>query len=136
MFPPQLTLTALPVRQDTSIPSLVLQLFLEHLSNLQPMIRLMDSAAGHCLVHSNATRAGEESSGISDHSCMEEDATAKGVDTEADKHGMDTISDEHAASDGKEEPENPPTQDTLTGVSQVFGMHEDFDSRSNPREKV
>ena len=37
------------------------------------------------------------------------------------------------ASDGEE---HPYTQDTLTGISQVFGTHEDTDPESEPKEKI
>ena len=40
------------------------------------------------------------------------------------------------ASNGKEGQGHPQIQDTLTGISQVFGTHEDTDSESNPREKI
>ena len=40
------------------------------------------------------------------------------------------------ASDGKEGQECPHTQDTLTGISQVFGEHEDTDPESEPEEKI
>ena len=40
------------------------------------------------------------------------------------------------ASDGKEGQGCPQIQDTLTGISQVFGMHEDTDSESDPGEKI
>ena len=40
------------------------------------------------------------------------------------------------ASDGKEGQECPQTQDTLTGISQVFGRHEDTDPESDPGEKI
>ena len=40
------------------------------------------------------------------------------------------------ASDGEEGQEHPHTQDTLTGISQVFGGHEDTDPESDLREKI
>ena len=40
------------------------------------------------------------------------------------------------ASDGEEGQGCPPIQDTLTGISQVFGTHEDSDLESDPREKI
>ena len=40
------------------------------------------------------------------------------------------------ASNGEEEQEHPHTQDTLTGISQVFSGHKDTDPESDPREKI
>ena len=40
------------------------------------------------------------------------------------------------ASDGKEGQECPQTQDTLSGISQVFSRHKDTDPESNPWEKI
>ena len=53
-----------------------------------------------------------------------------------DKGGVKTSSDGQVASDGKEGQECPHTQDTLTGISQVFSRHEDTDPESNPGEKI
>ena len=90
----------------------------------------MGSAASNCPVHSNA----EESSSVSDHSHIEEDAATEGEDATANKHETKTISNDAIASDGEEEPEPPPSQDTLNGISQVFGTHKD--SESDKGEKV
>ena len=87
----------------------------------------MDSASGHHSVHSSA----DELSIVVEHS-----NDTDGEDAEADKHRTKTISDDAAASDGEEEPEPPSTQDTLTRVSQVFGMHEDSDSESDTGEEI
>ena len=75
-------------------------------------------------------------SGVSDHSQVQEDTTTKGEDAEADKHETETLSNDHTASDCGEEQEHPPTQDTLSRISQVFGMHEDTDSKFDLGEKV
>ena len=56
--------------------------------------------------------------------------------TEADKGEVEVSSDGQAASNGEEGQEHPQIQDTLTGISQVFGTHEDTDSESDPREKI
>ena len=56
-------------------------------------------------------------------------------DTKTDKHGTKTISDNPLVSDG-EEPEALSTQDTPTGISQVFGTHEDSDSGSDTEEDI
>ena len=61
----------------------------------------------------------------------EEDDNAK-----EDKGGIETSSNRQVASDGEEWQECPHTQDTLTGVSQVFGKHEDTDPELDPGEKV
>ena len=49
---------------------------------------------------------------------------------------MELLSDGQATSDGEEGKEHPQIQDNLTGISQVFGTHEDTDSESDPGEKV
>ena len=96
----------------------------------------MGSAACHCSVHSHATKGGKESSRESELSHDEEDTADEDEDAEADKGGVETASDSQVASDGKEGQECPQTQDTLTGVSQVFGTHEDTDPESDPGEKI
>ena len=91
------------------------------------------SAAGCHSVHSHATKGGEESSSESKLSHNEEDAAYEDENAEADKGGGETSSDGHVASDGKEGQERPQTQDTITGISQVFGTQEDTNPESNPR---
>ena len=93
-------------------------------------------AACHHSVCSHATKGGEESSSKSEPSHIKEDAANKDENAEAHKHGAETASDGHMASDGKEELEHPPTQDTLAGISQVFGTHKDTDPKSHSREKI
>ena len=61
----------------------------------------------------------------------EEDDNAK-----EDKGRIKTSSEGQVASDGKEWQECPHTQDTLTGVSQVFSEHQDTDPELDPGEKV
>ena len=66
----------------------------------------------------------------------------EGVSTEEEdnakegKGRIETSSDEQEASDGEEQQDGPHTQDTLTGVSQLFGEHEDTEAKSDSREKV
>ena len=55
---------------------------------------------------------------------------------EKGKGGIETSSDEQEASNGEDQQECPYTQDTLTGVSQLFSEHEDTDPESDSREKV
>ena len=62
---------------------------------------------------------------------MAEDGNAR-----EDKGGIKTSSDGQVASDGEEGQEHPHTQDTLTGISQVFSGHKDTDPESDPREKI
>ena len=94
------------------------------------------SVAGHHSVRSHATEGGEESSSESKLSHGEEDVTGEDETTEAGKGGVKTLSDGQVASDGEEGQECPQTQDTLTGVSQVFSRHEDTDPESDPGEKI
>ena len=96
----------------------------------------MGLVAGHHSVHSHATEGSEVSSSECELSHDEEDITGEDENTEADKGGVETSSDGQVASDGKEGQECPQTQDTLTGIGQVFGRHEDTDPESNPGEKI
>ena len=76
------------------------------------------------------------SSSESELSHDEEDVTGEDENAKADKGRVETSSGGQVASDGKEGQECPQTQDTLTGISQVFGRHEDIDPESNPGEKI
>ena len=96
----------------------------------------MGSAVGCHSVCSHTTAGSEESSGKSKLSHNEEDAAGEDENAEADKGGVETSSDGQVASDGEEGQECPQTQDTLTGISQVFSTHEDTDPESDPGEKV
>ena len=96
----------------------------------------MGSAAGHHSVCSHTTKSGEESSSESELSHDEEDATGEDENAEADRGGVETSSDGQVASDGEEGQVHPQTQDTLTSINQVFGIHEDTDPGSNPGEKI
>ena len=92
--------------------------------------------AGHHSVHSHATEDGEVLSTKSELSHNEGDSTGEDDNAKEDKGGIKTSSDGQVASDGKEEQGHPHTQDTLTGISQVFGGHEDTDPESDPGEKI
>ena len=94
------------------------------------------SAAGHHSVCSHATGDGEVSSSESESSHNEGDGAEEDGNAEEDKGGIETSSDRQVVSDGEEGQEHPHTQDTLTGVSQVFGEHEDADPESEPGEKI
>ena len=66
----------------------------------------------------------------------------EGVGTEEEdnakegKGGIKTSSDEQEASDGEDQQDCTHTQDTLTGVSELFGEHKDTDAESDSGEKV
>ena len=96
----------------------------------------MDSVAGCHSVRSHTTEGGEVTSSKSELSHDEEDIAGEDENAEADKGGAETLSDSQVASDGKDGEERPQTQDTLTGINQVFGGHEDTDPESDPREKT
>ena len=96
----------------------------------------MGLVAGHHSVRSHATKGSKVSSSESELSHDEEDITGEDENAEADKGGVKTSSDGQVASDGKEGQEHPHTQDTLTGISQVFGRHENTDSESDPGKKI
>ena len=86
--------------------------------------------------HSQVTDSGQESSSESKLSHKEEDAPHEDENTEAGKGEVEVLSNSQVASDGEEGQGCPQIQDTLTGISQVFGTHEDTDSESDPGEKI
>ena len=96
----------------------------------------MGSVAGHHSIRSHATEDSEVSSRESESSHDKGDGVAEDGNTREDKGGIKTSSDGQVASDGKEGQEHPHTQDTLAGISQVFGGHEDTDPESDPGEKI
>ena len=76
------------------------------------------------------------SSSESDSSQGEGDSDEEEDNTKAGKSGIETSSNEQEASNGEGQQGHPHTQDTLTGVSQLFGEHEDTNPKSDSREKV
>ena len=96
----------------------------------------MGSAAGHHSVCSHTTEDGEVSSRGSKSSHGEGDGAGEDDNADEDKGRIETSSDGQVASDSEEGQEHPHTPDTLTGISQVFGEHEDTDPESDPREKI
>ena len=85
---------------------------------------------------SQATENGEVSSSESDSSQGEGVGAEQEDNAEEGKSGIETSSGEQEASDGEDQQECPHTQDTLTGVSQLFSEHEDTDPESDSGEKV
>ena len=55
---------------------------------------------------------------------------------EASKGEAELLSDGQAASNGKEGQGHAQIQNTLTGISHVFGTHEETDSESDTGEKI
>ena len=96
----------------------------------------MGSAADNHSIHFHATEEGGVSSSESKSSHNEGHGIGEDDNAEEDKGGIETSSDGQVASDGEEGHECPHTQDTLTGISQVFGEHEDIDPESDPGEKI
>ena len=96
----------------------------------------MGSVVGHHSVYSHTTEGGEESSSKSKLSHDEEDAAGKDENAEADKGGVETSSDGQVASNDEEGQVCPQTQDTLTGISQVFSTYKDTNPESDPGEKI
>ena len=76
------------------------------------------------------------SSSESDSSQDEGDGAEEEDNAKEGKGGIKTSSDEQEASDGEDRQEHSHTQDTLTGVRQLFSKHEDTDPESDPGEKV
>ena len=96
----------------------------------------MGSVASHHSVHSQATRNGEVLSSKSDSSQGKGVGTEEEDNTEAGKSKIKTSSDEQEASEGEDQQECPHTQDTLTGVSQLFSEHKGTNPESDSKEKV
>ena len=96
----------------------------------------MGSVAGCHSICSHATEDGEVLSSESKSSHDEGDCAEEDDNAEEDKGGIETSSDGQVASDGEEGQECLHTQDTLTGINQVFGEHEDTDPESEPGEKI
>ena len=72
----------------------------------------------------------------SDSSQAEGVSTEEEDNAEAGKSKIETSSDEQEVSEGEDQQEHPHIQDTLTGVSQLFGEHKDTDPESDSGEKV
>ena len=72
----------------------------------------------------------------SESSHSEGDGTGEDDNADKDKGEIGTSSNGQVAYDGEEEQEHPHTQDTLTGISQVFSEHEDTDPELDPGEKI
>ena len=85
---------------------------------------------------SQVTDDGQERSSESKLSQKEGDTPCEDEDVEADKGEVEVLRDGQVVSDGEEGQGHPQIQNTLTGVSHVFGMHEETDAESNPREKI
>ena len=67
---------------------------------------------------------------------MEEDAPHEDEYAEVCKGDAEVLSDSQAASDGDEGPDHSPIQNTLSGVSHIFGVHEETDVESDHEEKI
>ena len=93
-------------------------------------------AASRHSIHSHATEDDEVSSSESESSHDDGDGTTEDGNAKEDKGRIETSSDGQVASDDEEGQEHPHTQDTLTGISQVFGGHKDTDPELEPREKI
>ena len=85
---------------------------------------------------SQVTDDGQETSSESKPSHEEEDAPCEDEDVEVGKGDAEVLSDGQAASDGKEGQGCIQIQNTLTGVSHVFGTHEETDAESDTDEKI
>ena len=99
------------------------------------------SITSHCSrqsvsAQSQVTDNGQETCSKSEPSHEEEDAPCEDEDVEASKGNAEVLSDGQVASNGDEGQGHSPTQNTLTGVSHVFGMHEETDAESNNEEKI
>ena len=72
----------------------------------------------------------------SESSHEEENAPCEDEDAEAGNSEVEVLSNGQAASDGKEGQGHPQIQNTITGISHIFSMHEETDEESNPGEKI
>ena len=84
---------------------------------------------------SQATDDGQETSSKSKPS-HEEDAPHEDENAGVHEGDADVLSDGQVASDGDEGQGHAPIQNTLTGVSHIFGTHEETDAGSDTEEKV
>ena len=87
-------------------------------------------------VQSQVTDDGQETSSESKPSHEEEDAPCEDEDAEASKGKAEVLSDGQAASDGEEGQGHTQIQNTLTGISHIFSMHEETDAESDTKEKI
>ena len=85
---------------------------------------------------SQVTDDGQETSSQSKQSNEEKDAPHDDEDAEADKGDVEVLSDRQVASNSDEGQGQAQIQNTLTGVSHVFSMHEETDAESDTEEKI
>ena len=86
---------------------------------------------------SQATNDGQETSSKSKPSLTEEDPPPhEDENAEAHEGKTEVLSDGQVASDGNEGQDRSPIRNTLSGVSHVFGTHEETDAESDKEEKV
>ena len=85
---------------------------------------------------SQVTDDDQETSSKSKPSHEEEDAHCEDEDVEASKGDAEVLNDGQVASDGNEGQGHTPIQNTLTGVSHIFGTHEETDAESDNEEKI
>ena len=85
---------------------------------------------------SQVTDNGQETSSESEPSHEEEDAPCEDEDAEVGKGDAEVLSDGQAVSDGNEGQGHAQFQNTLTGVSHIFGTHEETDAESDTEEKI
>ena len=86
--------------------------------------------------HSQTTKDDKESSSRSEPSHAEEDAPHYDEYAEICGDDAEVLSDSQVASDGDEGPGPSPTQNTLSGVSHIFGTHEETNVESDHEEKT
>ena len=67
---------------------------------------------------------------------MEEDAPCEDEYTEVREDDAEVLSDDQEGSNGDEGLGRSPIQNTLSGVSHIFGVHEETDVESDHEEKV
>ena len=73
----------------------------------------------------------QETSSESEPSHKEEDTLCEDEDAEVSKGDTEVLSDGQVASDGDKAQGCAQIQNTLTGVSHIFGMHEETDTESD-----
>ena len=80
--------------------------------------------------------SGQETSSKSKPSHTEEDAPHEDEYAEAREGGAEVLSNGQVASDGDEGQDHFPIQNTLSGVSHIFGTHEESHAESDKEEKI
>ena len=82
------------------------------------------------------TNNGWETSSESKTSHKEENAPSENENVEIHEDNAEVLRNDQVGSDGDKGQDHSLIQNTLSGVSHIFGMHEETDKESNKEEKI